>query len=204
MFFEKSCKKVLWFFFSILLKKKKLLVILLFVVNFSCTFVFFMQPCRDVVERVRSMCIQLSMISAPRDIRCIGPSLFFFVFFFLKQKALCSKLIFLKFLSLPILSFTNRFFFLISLLRLFFESKFFVTEKSLFPHFISLLLFSCFLSSFISPHVLSRRSDGRRQNTSSTEMSEGSGGKWSPRSEKKRVFCWFFWAWQGECVGWFF
>ena len=37
--------------------------------------------CRDVVERVKSMCIQLSLISAA-DICCIKPSLNFFLLFF--------------------------------------------------------------------------------------------------------------------------
>ena len=96
------------------------------------------------------------------------------------------------FYHLPIVSF-----FLISLLHLFFESKFFMTEKSLFPHFISLLLFSCFLSFFyLSSCFVKRIWWAGGQNTSSREIIEGSGGKWPPRSEKKGPLLFFFvWAW---------
>ena len=91
------------------------------------------------------------------------------------------------FYHLPIVSF-----FLISLLHLFFESKFFMTEKSLFPHFISLLLFSCFLSFFyLSSCFVKRIWWAGGQNTSSREIIEGSGGKWPPRSEKKGPLLFF-------------
>ena len=51
-----------------------------------------------------------------------------------------------------------------------------MTEKSLFYSFQLLVFIVIFLVFFFSPHVLPRRSDGRGQNTSPRQMSEGSGG----------------------------
>ena len=99
--------------------------------------------CRDVVERVQSMCIQLSFISAA-DICCIKTSLtLILLFFFSLKKKTCEKML-CSCLSLPFCSlsnFSNTF--LTSLLRLFFKIKNFMAENSFF-----LFSFSCFILMF--------------------------------------------------------
>ena len=83
---------------------------------------------------------------------------------------------------------------MISLPHLFFKKI--IAQKPLLLLFISLLLFSCFLSYlFFSPHVLSRGSDGRGPYTSSREMSEGSGEN-GHQGLKRRSPVGAFWAWQ--------
>ena len=67
----------------------------------------------------------------------------------------------------------------------------FIAGKAL-SFFLISLFFSCFLSNFFSPHVLSRGSDGRGQNTSSREMSEGSGENGHQGLKKKRSPVGFF------------
>ena len=76
--------------------------------------------CRDVVERVRSMCILLSLISAARHPLHIS---FFFVVW--KENSHVKKIAVFTFLSLTLWLFSNWFFFsLISLLHLFFKIHF--------------------------------------------------------------------------------
>ena len=112
---------------------------------------------RGVVERVRSMCIQLSLISSA------GHSL---------HQAI-SPIVFSDF----------QLFFLISLLQLFFN--FFMAEHHFllfsFPCFYYLVSCPFFLSS-----CLVKGSDGRGQNTSSREMSESSGGNGHQDLKKRR------------------
>ena len=81
--------------------------------------------------------------------------------------------------------------------------------------FVLLSFFLMFLVHSFSPHVLPSGSDGRWQNTSSREMSEGSGGT-GHQVLQREVLCWLFFfflsmtegpsRWtrinQGECVGW--
>ena len=124
--------------------------------------------CQDVVdvgEAVESMCIQLSLISAARHL---------FSVFFSPKIGFMLKIMFLKFLSLTLsiiyLSFFSDFFASIVL-----QNKISIAEKSLFSLFMSLFFIFIFVPFFFAPSVLPRRSDGRGQDTSPREMSEGNG-----------------------------
>ena len=102
---------------------------------------------RDVVERVKSMCIHLSLISAVGHPLHQAVSLLFSVFFFKKKRLYVSFLKIFLFLSLTLFSNYQVFsFFENYLLHLFFKKI--IAQKPLLLLFISLLLLSCFLSSF--------------------------------------------------------
>ena len=88
--------------------------------------------CRDVVERIRSMCTYLSLISAPGHSLHQPISLLFSPLFI-------SHLFSFNVFLWPLCSFA---FFQISSLHLFFKTKTPMAENSLFPSYISLLLFS--------------------------------------------------------------
>ena len=125
---------------------------------------------RDVVERV-SPCAFSCHWSRPRDIRCINPSLLFFLFFFFKK----------------ILLFSNCFF-------SDFASQFFHGTTSLFTLFISFFyLVSCpfFLSSCFVKGIWWQKTKHVIKRNEWKQWWE-----WSPRSEKRRsllLAC--FWAW---------
>ena len=131
--------------------------------------------------------------SRPRDIRCIKPSLSFSLFFFY-QNRLHVKKYFLKnsffdtFCYLPIVVF------LISLLQLFFKIKKFHRGKVTFFLFSFPCFYFHFSSPFFSPYVLPRRSDGRGQDTSPREMSEGNGGN-GHQDLKRKSLVGVIWAW---------
>ena len=87
-------------------------------------------------------------------------------------------------------------------------------QKIYFSSFHFLVFFSHVSCPFFSPHVLSRRSDGRRQNTSPREMSEANGEN-GQQNLKRRSFVgvffsmteglsWWTWINHGECHGWWF
>ena len=67
-------------------------------------------------------------------------------------------------------------------------------ESHFFSLVISLFFFTFFFSLFFSPDVLPRRSDGRRQDTSRREMSEGSGGT-GHQDLKRKSLVGVMWAW---------
>ena len=135
--------------------------------------------CRDVVERVKSVCIQLSCISAAGHPLHQAISLLFFCFSFSLEsliKKKCSVNVFLyPFVLFKI--FWNTF--LTSLVRFFFKIENFMVS------------FSCFYSHVSCPFsllmFLSRGSDGRGRNTSPREMSEVSGDN---GQQSLKVFCW--------------
>ena len=115
---------------------------------------------------------------------------------------------------MPFCSFSNfSNTFLTSLLRFLSKIKIFMAENSFF-----LFSFSCFILMFPVLFsllmVLSRGSDGRRQNTSPREMSEANGEN-GQQSLKRRSFVgvffsmteglsWWTWINHGECLGWWF
>ena len=90
--------------------------------------------CRDVVERVRSMCILLSLIWAARH----PLHLSFFCVFLLKRKILKLKIAVFTFLSLTLWLFSNCFFFSRFICFICSSKHIFHDRKSLF------LLFLCF------------------------------------------------------------
>ena len=156
---------------------------------------------RDVFERVKShvhsVVIDLGRGTFVESSR-LSPFFFCSVFFFEWT---------------TLLFYQMCFFFFISLLQL--SINFFMAEN----HFLLLFLFLVFIIMFpvlffSSPHVLSKGSDGRGQNTSSREMCASSGGMVT-KVWKGGLLLACFWAWlkvwvdgleinQGECVGWFF
>ena len=136
-------------------------------------------------------CVFCCHWSRPWDIRCIKPSLFF-----LNKQPLCFFQLFL-------------FWFLC-----FNCSSIFPWQKITFYSFRLLVFILMFPVHFFSPHVLSRGSDGTGQNTSSREMSEGSGGNRHPDLKRRSLvgvilsmtegLSWWTRINRGECVGWWF
>ena len=121
----------------------------------------------DVVEAVKSSYIPLSLISAARHPLHQAISLLFSVFFFfftkigfmLKKYVLKNRRLSDFFASIVLQNKKNS-----------------IAEKSLFFLFSFPCFYFHFSSPFFSPYVLPRRSDGRGQDTSPREMSEGNGG----------------------------
>ena len=68
-----------------------------------------------------------------------------------------------------------------------------MSENHFFLFFLFLVFVIMFPVFFFSPHVLSRGSDGRGQNTSSREMSESNGGNGHLDLKRKSLLlAWFF------------
>ena len=156
------------------------------------------------VERVKSMCIQLSLISAAGHPlhQAVSPL----------KKTCAKKKLWMSFFN-PLL-FSNCFFVFFGFLC-FARS----TKKLIAKNHFSLCSFPCFYSHvyclfFSLLMLLSRGSDDRRQNTSPREMSEGSGGNGQQSLTRRSLVGVFFsmtgglswWTWinQRECIGWWF
>ena len=103
--------------------------------------------CRGVVERVKSVCIQLSLIPAAGHPLHQAVSLLLFCFF-------CGKKFGMKCLSLTFFKIHCFFVFFWFLCFARSTNKILIAQKLLFPLFISLFLFSCSLSFFFSLDVL--------------------------------------------------
>ena len=171
--------------------------------------------CRVVVERVMSMCIQLSFISAAGHPlhQAVSLLFFWFSFCFFLRKPHCKKM-FCECLSLPFCSFSNfSNTFLTSFGRFFSKIKIFMAENSFF-----LFSFSCFYSHvscpFFSPHVFVKVIWWQRTKHGTKRNEWSQWWEWSTRSEKGSFVGVFFsmteglswWTWinQGECLGWWF
>ena len=171
--------------------------------------------CRDVVERVESVCIQLSFISAAGHPSHQAISLLFFCFSFCSflRKPQCKKM-FCECPSLPFCSFSifRTLFWLLSVdfspkskfswQKIHFSSFHFLVFILMFPVLFSLLMF------------LFRWSDGRGKKHVTKRNEWSQWWEWSTRSEKGSFVDVFFsmteglswWTWmnQGECLGWWF
>ena len=137
--------------------------------------------CRDVVERVRSMCTHLSLISAPGHSLHQPISLLFSPLYI---SHLFSVNVFLR----PFLFFSSCCFLLISSLHLFFKIKMFMAENSFF-----LFSFLCFYSHF--PNVFLVKEIWWQKTKLVIKINEWrQWWEWSPGSEKS-LFLACFWAW---------
>ena len=143
-----------------------------------------------------SLCAFSCHWSRPRDIVASGHIDPFLCVFFLPKIGFMWKTYFsLNFLLWQFLLLANCFFvfFLLSLLQLFFKIKILLRESHFFLFSFPCFYFHVFFS-FFSPYVLPRRSDGRGQDTSPREMSEGNGGN-GHQDLKRRSLVGVIWAW---------